>query len=715
VRGAVAALLGVIAVAPASAQFWVVRPTSTVDLPTTADVDCDCPIPPALCVSTDSATSVPGFLGSDQAWWSDSACIPGITSPCGCRSRGNALVRVDGIGSGILRIRYDAVAWANHDCVAWSRHGPCDCPSSYNSGASAVIDVDLNLAVQGLPPGTPVTIFFNWWQWSGNMYRPEAVADDTSQIVGGTMSVGGAVQFAGDYDLDNIRGILFEPGISGSFGTVAGATITVTSDVTLNVRITPPPRGTLDPCVEYDSESVAWGGEITLGINGPPPPPRRELAEACDDPDAVCAGPPVVEFSVDIGGDRELSDPLPDPFDNEFDPGDMYEWLGAPLPFGGADGIRDDAVIVAIDPFPDPPDGPPAGSAAPTCSGASPIGVTPMWFDVDGSDSLAFVLADFIPPFSPAPGPIERCSLPLSPCIHRAEHLLISYDDDGPTHYVGTPFGLCETPVNSSSPTGLTYGTTAGEDEIIGLLLLALPTGAATGAYSVVDEETLHPSLAPNPVDMFGFAPEDDDVDALDVTDGVSCPFWYLSVDHEATGDFLFAIGVDPGDIYFVGPGLLMPAVDDVMHLGLSDDVDLDAFEFVWTLDPSGGDFLVLTLLFSVDDDDALTPGDESGGLDPAMIYASYLTGFSFPFLGMPLSDDVDAIAAWCAPVQPPAPCVGDLNGDGSVNLADLAIVLSNYGLTGGATYADGDLDGDGDVDLADLAMMLAVYGASCP
>ena len=29
-------------------------------------------------------------------------------------------------------------------------------------------------------------------------------------------------------------------------------------------------------------------------------------------------------------------------------------------------------------------------------------------------------------------------------------------------------------------------------------------------------------------------------------------------------------------------------------------------------------------------------------------------------------------------------------------------------------TYADGDLDGDGDVDLSDLAALLAVYGTSC-
>jgi len=34
--------------------------------------------------------------------------------------------------------------------------------------------------------------------------------------------------------------------------------------------------------------------------------------------------------------------------------------------------------------------------------------------------------------------------------------------------------------------------------------------------------------------------------------------------------------------------------------------------------------------------------------------------------------------------------------------------------MTEGATYEDGDLDGDGDVDLTDLAALLANYGQSC-
>lgn len=56
--------------------------------------------------------------------------------------------------------------------------------------------------------------------------------------------------------------------------------------------------------------------------------------------------------------------------------------------------------------------------------------------------------------------------------------------------------------------------------------------------------------------------------------------------------------------------------------------------------------------------------------------------------------------------------CPGDVNGDGAVDLADLATLLSNFGGTGGA--AAGDIDGDGDIDLADLATLLANFGGTC-
>ena len=58
--------------------------------------------------------------------------------------------------------------------------------------------------------------------------------------------------------------------------------------------------------------------------------------------------------------------------------------------------------------------------------------------------------------------------------------------------------------------------------------------------------------------------------------------------------------------------------------------------------------------------------------------------------------------------------CPGDLDGDGLVNLSDLAQLLAHYGMTG-VSYNDGDIDNDGDVDLSDLSALLSVYGTTCP
>ncbi|MCC6358015.1 MAG: hypothetical protein IT450_04675 [Phycisphaerales bacterium] len=56
---------------------------------------------------------------------------------------------------------------------------------------------------------------------------------------------------------------------------------------------------------------------------------------------------------------------------------------------------------------------------------------------------------------------------------------------------------------------------------------------------------------------------------------------------------------------------------------------------------------------------------------------------------------------------------IGDLDNDGTVGIADLAILLSNFG-TGGNTFADGDANGDGFVNLEDLAQLLGAFGTSC-
>lgn len=64
----------------------------------------------------------------------------------------------------------------------------------------------------------------------------------------------------------------------------------------------------------------------------------------------------------------------------------------------------------------------------------------------------------------------------------------------------------------------------------------------------------------------------------------------------------------------------------------------------------------------------------------------------------------------WTA--APGAPCFGDTNGDDLIDLSDLSIVLSQFGMVGPGLQ--GDLTGDDIVALGDLAIVLSLFGASC-
>ncbi|KKM97150.1 hypothetical protein LCGC14_1170970 [marine sediment metagenome] len=60
------------------------------------------------------------------------------------------------------------------------------------------------------------------------------------------------------------------------------------------------------------------------------------------------------------------------------------------------------------------------------------------------------------------------------------------------------------------------------------------------------------------------------------------------------------------------------------------------------------------------------------------------------------------------------AGCPGDLDGDGDTDLADLGILLADFGCTAPGP-CPGDLDNDGDTDLADLGILLADFGCGAP
>ena len=67
-------------------------------------------------------------------------------------------------------------------------------------------------------------------------------------------------------------------------------------------------------------------------------------------------------------------------------------------------------------------------------------------------------------------------------------------------------------------------------------------------------------------------------------------------------------------------------------------------------------------------------------------------------------------ILRWSGCAQPDN-CSADVTGDGVVDLADLNLVLGNFG----QTTSEGDTNKDGIVDLADLSAVLATFGTTCP
>jgi len=81
---------------------------------------------------------------------------------------------------------------------------------------------------------------------------------------------------------------------------------------------------------------------------------------------------------------------------------------------------------------------------------------------------------------------------------------------------------------------------------------------------------------------------------------------------------------------------------------------------------------------------------------------------FTFePFWDAPLGTGV-------GPAHGPYAPRSDLNGNGSVDQADLGILLRDWGCDDPINGCAGDIDGDDDTDQADLGMLLSEWGQGC-
>lgn len=153
-----------------------------------------------------------------------------------------------------------------------------------------------------------------------------------------------------------------------------------------------------------------------------------------------------------------------------------------------------------------------------------------------------------------------------------------------------------------------------------------------------------------------------------------------------------------------------------------SDIVNYDDDLLIWPLDGTGqlGDeawsiFVVppTTNYTQVRNDDGTRWGASLTGLAGGRaVTPTFVFNSKVPLYGSPgtLQGVVEADLIDCPVIEPCPDDCADVTGDGNIDLADLNLVLANFG----QTTDEGDANGDGGVDLADLNLILASFGGTC-
>lgn len=490
---------------------------------------------------------------------------------------------------------------------------------SYHAHANSLYWFNVTIQIMpggGYNVGDPIELFFQYHFSGAGITDHEGVMEDPLTTINtldlnGNSLIGNLYNFVNPPDVKGWR----RETTNGSMMVTVGDTLRFDfhsdNKAVINIPGNPLAGG------QWDDAESKFRGKITLSLDSIPLPLQYSPTYH-----------PRIEFSLNIGSDAELSDPNQN--GNEvFDPGDAY-LMNGPFMVSAQNGVKDDAAIFGFDPAPDPFN---PASAVPVGSGLFQPG---LYFDLDGMDNMQTSLLGL----SYGPG-VPSISYFADSLVFLAEYLLISYDDDQPLNWAGSN----AVPVNSQSPLAFdTYGRTSKADEVIAVDMdpYNVPSFPFT-IDSLWSEANIHPNLAPNP-DLD--EQRDNDVNALNYfpnqyIDG----HFYFSVSHEATFNHPIVFGaLNPGSVYqLLGVGNFVEVVNPVVHLGIADGVDLNAISFGWVFDSIQAR-LGLALLFSVDMDDWTTPQDESGGLDPSVIYFSFLDGTHREFSSTSFRDNIDAI-----------------------------------------------------------------------
>lgn len=472
----------------------------------------------------------------------------------------------------------------------------------------------------GYNVGDTIELYYQYHFSGAGITEHENVIEDPVSTIN-TCDLNGNSIIGNLYDFANPPGLTGwrRETTDGTMMVVVGDTLRFDFHSVNKAEINPPGLWLMGG--QYDYAQSKFRGKITLSLDSIPLPPQFQPGYS-----------PKIEFSLDIGSDAELSDPNQN--SNEvFDPGDAYLLKGAFISTP-QNGIKDDAMIYGYDPSPVPGD---LTSNVPCGSGVfDPL----PYFNLNGMDNMQASLSGMT--YGPGFPSIQYYDDSL---VFMARHLLISYDDDGPENWSYNSFGFQSVPVNSQSPMSIdTFGKTSKADEVIAADFDPYQVPSFPFSIdSLWSEADVHPNLAPNP--DLGEEP-DNDVNALNYfpnqnIDGI----FYFTPNSEATHvNPATLLPLNPGSVYqVISPGNFVEVVNPVTHLGLLDGTDINAFSFGWVYDSIQGR-LGLALLFSVDMDDWTTVQDESGGLDPSMIYFSFLDGSHKEFSGTTLKDNIDAI-----------------------------------------------------------------------
>jgi hypothetical protein len=248
--------------------------------------------------------------------------------------------------------------------------------------------------------------------------------------------------------------------------------------------------------------------------------------------------------------------------------------------------------------------------------------------------------------------------------------------------------------------------------------------GAASGLYRVdinTGQATLQGARSNQPLEDLAFNPIDDQMYGIRTQNGVTR---------------LYTVNLASGQVAAVGVFSGMPQSQRAMGFA----IDSAGHHYVHDMSDDriyAGSGLELSQLYQLPQDTSFSQGmtidwsrDDRGyhaavGYGEFPHYFSQLNTFAIdgaeyvlgPDFGPEGSDGFPAAEPGDLAIRPATAtnCPSDLDGDGTVGLADLAVLLAHFGTTEGAGREDGDLDLDGDVDLADLAAMLADFGTVCP